>query len=152
MPKPKPIAVVTFAEGPSPEARAELAQTIDALLVAANLGPPREDLRPMAMALHEALTFLAEGTDVHLSAPFNLRQRIAFDNLNAMVRSGSYHLRLCKECRNWFLAVDARRMVCASRPACQKASSRKRAAASRGAERERQRRARVTLKGAIRTR
>lgn len=132
--------VLSIATGPSPAARAEVMQGINELLIFANT-PPTDRLRPRATALNYALILMAQGRDVLLS-PLTLKQTLSFANLKACVLVGFYHLRTCQECRNWFLATDARTHLCTSRPECAKAVDRRRAVGYRKHERERQARAR----------
>ena len=148
MPRRKPATVLTLAPGQTAAATAELWAGIDLVLLSAN--NPQQIPAQIARELHLALMLLRDGANVRSARHWPLRAAVAFDNLSAVVRSGDYHLGRCRECENWFLATDARQGKC-YRPECARADARKRAAAARRTERQRQKHARVTLKGTSRT-
>lgn len=131
MGRPKRVTVGTWAVGPSPAASAEHQAHIRRVLDAANFGPPNERLVPRALALHQALTFVADGVDAHLAGDaFTLGQRLSFDHLKTRVLSGEYVLRQCRECHRWFLSKSPRPVVCRT-DACQKAVKRRKAVVNR---------------------
>lgn len=147
MPRRKRTTVRTVAVGPSDAARHELRAQIDDVLTFANKHvanawvESEAAYRSMGDAIHRVLTAVSVGGSAGFSG-WPEWAALGVSNIRALLTTGGYYLRRCRECDLWFLVHHRRRVRC-NRPACRKAASRQRTAAARRREFEQQRRARA---------
>jgi len=141
MPRPKRVRVTTLAQGPSPDARAEVWLTIDHLMGVVNQQQPMTPKSPgTARMLDAAFTAISRGEAGGFVnwAPW---AALAMVNLASLVKGGACYLRRCPRCGLWFLSRDKRRFVCAF-VLCKRLRARARTAATRRRLRDDNRRAR----------